>query len=146
MLEAWSSTEGQIHGVPLMAVSHGIYYNSSLFKKMNLAIPDTWKKLPSLSETHKNKGMTSFQAVKDIAPYVSKNQKLLKYAGSLQLFIQGKSPMWFGGSCDFPFFEAQHPDFKWSVFAIPAPEGKENVESLKTPHKGSPGHLSLRSV
>ena len=171
-LEAWSSNEGQIYGVPLMAVSHGIYYNASLFKKMNVTIPDTWEKLLALSEKLKNKGMipfanatgdawtinglilhnvipniiggaegrlayyngercfndqqmvSAFQTVKDIAPYVSKNQKLLKYADSLQLFIQGKSPMWFGGSWDIPFFEAQNPDFEWRVFATPPPDGK----------------------
>ncbi|GLS91722.1 hypothetical protein GCM10007916_27920 [Psychromonas marina] len=174
MLTAWSSSEGEVYAVPLMAVSHGIYYNASLFEKMNLAIPDTWEKLLNLASTLKESGITpfanatgdawtinglllqnvipsiiggidgrlayyngercfdddqmvaSFQAVKDIAPYLSKNQKLLKYADSLQLFIQGKSPMWFGGSWDIPFFETQNPDFKWSVFAIPAPQGKDN--------------------
>jgi raffinose/stachyose/melibiose transport system substrate-binding protein len=174
MLEAWSTNEGKVYGVPLMAVSHGIYYNSSFFKKMNLAIPDTWEKLLTLSESLKKKGIVpfanatgdawtinglilqnvipgiiggvkgrldyyngnrcfnddqmvaTFQAVKDIAAYVSINQKLLKYADSLQLFIQGKTPMWFGGSWDIPFFEAQNPDFEWSVFAIPPPAGKEH--------------------
>lgn len=173
MLNAWSTFEGDIYGVPLMAVSHGIYYNVSFFKENNLPIPDTWEKLLELSEKLKKKGMVpfanstgdawtvnglilqnvipsiiggvkgrlayyngercfdddqmvaSFQAVKDISEYVSSNQKLLKYADSLQLFIQGKSPMWFGGSWDIPFFEAQNPKFEWSVFAIPPPAGKE---------------------
>jgi raffinose/stachyose/melibiose transport system substrate-binding protein len=173
MLEAWSTTEGKVYGVPLMAVSHGIYYNSSFFKKMNLVIPDTWEKLLIMSESLKKKGIipfanatgdtwtinglilqnvipsiiggvegrlayyngkrcfnddqmvASFQAVKDISAFVSGNQKLLKYADSLQLFIQGKSPMWFGGSWDIPFFEAQNSDFEWSIFAIPPPAGKD---------------------
>ena len=173
MLEAWSTTEGKMYGVPLMAVSHGIYYNSSFFKKMNLVIPDTWEKLLVMSESLKKKGIipfanatgdtwainglilqnvipsiiggvegrlayyngkrcfnddqmvASFQAVKDISAFVSSNQKLLKYADSLQLFIQGKSPMWFGGSWDIPFFEAQNSDFEWSIFAIPPPAGKD---------------------
>ena len=172
MLEAWSTSDGKIYGVPLMAVSHGIYYNVSFFKKERIEIPDSWEKLLLIAEQIKKMGIVpfsnatgetwtinglilqnvipniiggiegrlayyngercfnddqmvaSFQAVKDIAAYVSDNQKLLKYADSLQLFIQGKSPMMFGGSWDIPFFEAQSPDFEWSVFAIPPPEGK----------------------
>lgn len=173
MLEAWSMEDGTIYGVPLMAVSHGIYYNMSLFKDMNSEIPETWEELLIVAQNFKKAGVTpfanatgdawtinglilqnvipnliggsqgrlayyngdrcfddqqmiaSFQAVKDISFYVSRNQKLLKYADSLQLFIQGKSPMWFGGSWDIPFFEEQKPDFKWSVFAIPPPDGKD---------------------
>jgi raffinose/stachyose/melibiose transport system substrate-binding protein len=171
MLEAWSTDDGMIYGVPLMAVSHGIYYNVSFFKEMNIAIPETWEELLVISESLKQKGIVpfanatadawtinglilqnvipsliggmegrlayyngercfndehmvaSFQAVKDISPYVSSNHNLLKYADSLQLFIQGKSPMWFGGSWDIPFFEAQKPDFEWSIFAIPPRAG-----------------------
>ncbi|BHH83171.1 ABC transporter substrate-binding protein [Desulforhopalus sp. 52FAK] len=173
MIEAWSMEDGTIYGVPLMAVSHGIYYNASFFKDKNIGIPKTWEELLLVAERIKTEGVTpfanatgdawtvnglilqnvipnivggsngrlayyngercfdddqmiaSFQAIDDISPYVSSNQKLLKYADSLQLFIQGKSPMWFGGSWDIPFFEEQNPDFKWSIFAIPPPEGKK---------------------
>ena len=172
ILEAWSADDGSLYGVPLMAVSHGIYYNASFFEKENIAVPDTWEKLLAISERIKSKGIipfanatgeawtingmilqnvipsiiggvegrlayyngercfndaqmvASFQAVKDISAYVSDNQKLLKYADSLQLFVQGKSPMYFGGSWDIPFFEEQKPDFEWRVFAIPPPSGK----------------------
>lgn len=172
MLDAWSTEEGDIYGVPLMAVSHGIYYNASFFQAEGITIPDTWQDLLDIAEKIKQKGIVpfanatgeawtinglilqnvipaiiggaqgrlayydglrcfdddlmvaSFQAVKDIAPFVSENQKLLKYADSLQLFIQGKTPMWFGGSWDIPFFEAQQPDFEWDIFPIPPPEGK----------------------
>ena len=173
MLDAWSTADGIVYGVPLMAVSHGIYYNATFFKEKNIALPNTWEQLLNISEQIKQKGIVpfanatgdawtinglilqnvipniiggiegrfayyngdrcfddeqmvaSFQAVKDIAPYVSSNQRLLKYADSLQLFIQGKSPMFFGGSWDIPFFEEQNPDFVWSVFSIPPPEGKK---------------------
>ena len=173
MLEAWSTDDGTVYGVPLMAVSHGVYYNASFFKEHNLNIPKTWEELLGIAERIKQlntvpfanatgdswtinglilqnvipniigggKGrleyyngercfnddqmIASFQAVKDIAPYISSNQKLLQYADSLQLFIQGKSPMWFGGSWDIPFFEAQHPDFEWGIFPIPPPTGKK---------------------
>ena len=33
--------------------------------------------------------------------------------------------MWFGGSWDIPFFESEAPEFEWSIFPVPAPEGKE---------------------
>ena len=175
ILKAWSSRNDEIYAIPLMAVSHGIFYNETIFDELNLTIPDTWEKLLILSDTLKKKGyvpfsnatgdawtinglilqnvipniiggkdgrleyyngdrcfndeqmVTAFQAVQDIVPYISENQKMLKYADSLQLFIQGKIPMYFGGSWDIPFFESQKPDFNWSVFAIPAPFGKENV-------------------
>lgn len=174
MLKAWTTVEGDVYGVPLMAVSHGIYYNASFFKEKNLSLPLTWQALISLAESLKLEGVvpfanatgdgwttnglilqnlipgfiggeegrleyyngtrcfndeqmvSAFQAVKDISEYVSSNHRLLKYADSLQLFIQGKSPMWFGGSWDIPFFEAQNLNFDWSVFAIPPPEGKEH--------------------
>ena len=60
MLQAWSTPEGDIYGVPLMAVSHGIYYNASLFKQMNLEIPESWEKLLELAERLKQKGLTPF--------------------------------------------------------------------------------------
>lgn len=173
MLSAWTSSEGTLYGVPLMAVSHGIYYNKSFFRDNNLTLPKTWEELLEIAEKIKQQGFVPFanatgdawtinglilqnvipnivggskgrleyytgkrcfnddqmiaslQAVKDIAPYVSSNQQLLSYADSLQLFIQGKCPMWFGGSWDIPFFEEQAPDFEWSVFAIPPPSGKK---------------------
>lgn len=173
MLEGWSTQAGTVYGVPLMAVSHGIYYNASFFKEKNITLPKTWKDLLDIAEQIKQQGIVpfanatgeawtinglilqnvipniiggiegrlayyngercfndedmvaSFQAVKDIAPYISSNQKLLKYEDSLQLFIQGKSPLWFGGSWEIPFFQEQNPDFEWSIFPIPPPEGKK---------------------
>jgi raffinose/stachyose/melibiose transport system substrate-binding protein len=173
MLEAWSTSEGSVYGVPLMAVSHGVYYNVTFFKDNNIEIPQTWEQLLEISEQIKQQGIvpfanatgeawtinglilqnvipniiggiegrlayyngdrcfddeqmvTSFQAVKDISSYISTNQKLLTYADSQQLFIQGKSPMMFGGSWDIPFFQEQNPGFEWSVFAIPPPEGRK---------------------
>jgi len=37
----------------------------------------------------------------------------------------GEAGMWMGGSWDIPFFESEAPDFEWSIFAVPAPEGQE---------------------
>lgn len=173
MLDAWTNDAGEIYGVPLMAVSHGIYYNKSFFEKEGLAVPDTWEQLLLVAEKIKEMGIVpfgnatgeawtingliyqnvipsiiggkkgrqayydgercfndadmvaTFQAVKDVALYVSENQRLLKYADSLQLFIQGKTPMLFDGSWNIPFFESQYADFEWSVFPIPPPQGKD---------------------
>ena len=175
ILNSWSSNKGEIYAVPLMAVSHGIFYNASIFNKLDLSLPDTWQELLALAKKLKQNKIlpfanatgdawtinglllqnvipnliggiegrleyyhgercfndeqmvASFQSVKDIAPYISKNQQLLKYADSLQLFIQGKSAMYFGGSWDIPFFESQNVDFEWSEFAIPAPKGNKTV-------------------
>ncbi len=68
--------------------------------------------------------VAAFQAVKDIAPFLPDNQALLTYYDSQQLFLQGQAAMWLGGSWDIPFFEAENPDFKWSVFAPPPPAGQ----------------------
>ncbi len=174
MVQAWSTEDGRIYGVPLMAVSHAVYYNVDFFKKNNLKLPQTWENLLALAKNLKQQGVTpfanasgdawtinglvlqnvipaiiggvegrlayyngercfddeamveTFQAVKDISPYLPDNQRLLKYADSLQLFLQGKAPMWFGGSWDIPFFEEQGTDFTWNIFAIPPPEGKKH--------------------
>jgi raffinose/stachyose/melibiose transport system substrate-binding protein len=75
--------------------------------------------------------VAAFTAVQDLAPYLPENQGLLTYTDSLQLFLQGRASMWFGGSWDIPFFEAQDPDFRWSVFAVPAPEGKTGVMTFQ---------------
>jgi raffinose/stachyose/melibiose transport system substrate-binding protein len=68
--------------------------------------------------------VAAFQAVKDLAPFLPPNQDQLKYADSQQLFLQGKAAMWLSGSWDIPFFEAQRPAFRWSVFAPPPPHGQ----------------------
>lgn len=65
--------------------------------------------------------VATFQAVKDLGPYLPPNQKLLNYADSLQFFLQGRAVMWLGGSWDIPFFEAQKTGFEWSIFAVPPP-------------------------
>lgn len=172
ILKAWSTDDGTLYGVPLMAVSHGIYYNTTIFTELNIQVPQTWEQLLTVAKQLHNKGfipfanatgdawtinglvlqnvipniiggqkgrmeyyrgercfndeqmIAAFQAITDISPYVSKNQHLLKYADSLQLFLQGKSPMWFGGSWDIPFFQEQQPDFDWDIFPVPPPEGK----------------------
>ncbi len=69
--------------------------------------------------------VAAFQAVADLAPYVPEDQAALVYYDSQQIFLMGEAGMWLGGSWDIPFFESEAPDFEWSVFAVPAPEGQE---------------------
>ena len=69
--------------------------------------------------------VAAFQAVADLAPFVPEDQAALVYYDSQQIFLMGEAAMWLGGSWDIPVFEAEAPDFEWSVFAVPAPEGQE---------------------
>ncbi len=69
--------------------------------------------------------VSAFQAVADITPYLPEGHEALAYYDSQQLFLLGEAAMWFGGSWDIPFFESEAPDFEWSIFPIPAPEGKD---------------------
>ncbi len=74
--------------------------------------------------------VSTFQAVKDISPYLPKGQEALKYADSQQLFLQGQAAMFLGGSWDVGAFEAQKPTFKWSVFATPSLAGQPGFVSF----------------
>jgi raffinose/stachyose/melibiose transport system substrate-binding protein len=64
-----------------------------------------------------------FQAAADLAPYLPDGQEALSYADSQQLWLLGEAAMWIGGSWDIPYFEGQEPDFEWSEFQVPTPEG-----------------------
>jgi len=75
--------------------------------------------------------VATFQAVKDLAPFLPQNQNLLKYNDSLQLFVQGKAAMWLGGSWDIPFFEKEKATFNWSVFAVPPPTGQKGYVTFQ---------------
>ncbi len=68
--------------------------------------------------------VAAFQAVADIAPYLPEGQEALSYYDSQQIWLFGEAAMWMGGSWDIPYFEGEMPDFDWSVFAMPAPEGE----------------------
>jgi raffinose/stachyose/melibiose transport system substrate-binding protein len=48
MLAPWTSESGTVYGVPLIAVSHGIYYNTDIFQQLNLRIPQTWEQFLDL--------------------------------------------------------------------------------------------------
>jgi raffinose/stachyose/melibiose transport system substrate-binding protein len=68
--------------------------------------------------------VAAFQAVADIGPYLPDGQEALSYYDSQQIWLFGEAAMWMGGSWDIPYFESEMPDFDWSIFAVPAPEGE----------------------
>jgi len=39
----WADEKGRSFAVPFAAVSHGIYYNQDVFKKLGLSVPATWE-------------------------------------------------------------------------------------------------------
>jgi len=39
----WADENGRSFAVPFCAVSHGVYYNVDLFKKLGLSVPQTWE-------------------------------------------------------------------------------------------------------
>ncbi len=172
-LSAWATEDGVPYGVPMIAVSHGVYYNVDLFNEVGVEVPETWEELLTVAQTIQDAGYTpianasgdewtiaeivfmnlapnfiggregrlaylegqrcfndentvaAFQAVADIAPFLPDGQEALTYYDSQQLFLLGEAAMWFGGSWDIPFFESEAPDFEWSIFPVPAPEGQD---------------------
>ncbi|MCP4544105.1 MAG: extracellular solute-binding protein [Chloroflexi bacterium] len=161
------------YGMPLLAVSHGIYYNKDIFAQLNLEPPTTWEELLVVAQTIQaddaydypfanvlgqrqtvyqvflslvpnfiggRQGrheylledrcfddahtVKAFQALADIVPFMQPPRENLTYAGSKQLFLQGESLMWMGGSWDISSFESVETDFEWSIFAVPAPAGQ----------------------
>jgi raffinose/stachyose/melibiose transport system substrate-binding protein len=73
------------------------------------------------------KMVSAFKALQDIAPYLPPGQEGVSYYDAQQLFLLGRAAMFFGGSWDVAFFVSSEPDFEWSVFATPAPEGRPTV-------------------
>ncbi len=47
---AWSTGDGSIYGVPQTGVTHGVYYQKSLFAKYGLVEPSTWDEFISACE------------------------------------------------------------------------------------------------
>jgi len=59
-LVPWATLEGQSYGVPIIAVSHGIYYNKQIFSDLGLEIPTTWEQLIADAQTIKDAGFIPF--------------------------------------------------------------------------------------
>jgi raffinose/stachyose/melibiose transport system substrate-binding protein len=54
----WQMPDGKMFAVPFAAVSHGIYYNKTIFAKEGLAVPQTWEDFIKLCDALKAKGYT----------------------------------------------------------------------------------------
>lgn len=59
-LGPWSAADGTPYGVPMIAVSHGIYYNKDLFKQLGIEVPTTWEELLAAAQKIKDAGFTPF--------------------------------------------------------------------------------------
>lgn len=59
-LDAWATEDYIPYAVPFMAVSHGVYYNMDLFKKLGLSIPSTWEELLTTAAKIKDAGTIPF--------------------------------------------------------------------------------------
>jgi raffinose/stachyose/melibiose transport system substrate-binding protein len=54
----WQMPDGRIFAVPFIAVSHGVYYNKTIFQKEGLSVPQTWEDFLTLCGTLASKGYT----------------------------------------------------------------------------------------
>jgi raffinose/stachyose/melibiose transport system substrate-binding protein len=59
-LVPWSTLEGEPFGVPMIAVSHGIYYNKDQFAELGLEIPQTWEELLTTAQAIQDAGFIPF--------------------------------------------------------------------------------------
>lgn len=55
-LGAFSTEDGIVYGVPLIAVSHGVYYNKDIFDKYGLEEPETWAEFLDICQVLKDNG------------------------------------------------------------------------------------------
>ena len=56
----WQTENGRQFAMPLVAVSHGVYYNQDVFRELGLAIPQTWDELMDVAETVRDAGYIPF--------------------------------------------------------------------------------------
>ena len=66
----------------------------------------------------------TFQAIKDLKPYLPKNAATINSQTSKELFLQGKAAMLFGGSWDLQTI-SEEASFNWDIFAVPAPYSQQ---------------------
>lgn len=57
---AWSSENGDIYGVPIFGVTHGVYYHKDTFKEHGLQVPKTWDEFISVAKKLKDNGEKVF--------------------------------------------------------------------------------------
>lgn len=56
----WSTESGEPYAVPIIAVSHGIYYNQDIFEANGLSVPATWEDLMADAKKLKDAGVIPF--------------------------------------------------------------------------------------
>lgn len=56
----WTTGDGRQFAMPLLAVSHGIYYNQDVFQELGLSVPETWDELIAVAATIKDAGYIPF--------------------------------------------------------------------------------------
>lgn len=59
-LTAWSTKEGELYALPLFGTANGIYYNTEIFRELNLEIPTTWEDLLETAEVLQDYGYIPF--------------------------------------------------------------------------------------
>ena len=56
----WATDSGEPYAVPIIAVSHGIYYNKDIFAANGIEIPKTWEELMAAAKKLQDAGITPF--------------------------------------------------------------------------------------
>ncbi len=178
-LKPWQNDAGELYALPMMAVSHGVYYNANLFKSLNLALPQTWEEFLATAQTLKAAGyiplanstqnslsvaetllfnlapnfiggragrlaylsgdrcfndpraIATFKALGDLRPFLPDDNTIVTEQDSRQLLYDGKAAMMISGSWQIPQIEEAKPDFAWSVFAVPPPQGQPTVVTFQ---------------
>lgn len=74
--------------------------------------------------------VAAFQQIKDLTSSLPDGFEGISYYDGQQLFVQGRAAMFFDGSWSISGFEKDAPEFKWSVFAVPPPAGKDQYISF----------------
>jgi raffinose/stachyose/melibiose transport system substrate-binding protein len=74
--------------------------------------------------------VSSFQEIADLQPYLPNGFAAIGVNDAENLFFQGKAAMMFDGSWSTKIYEQANLPFKWSVFQIPGPAGKDLYETF----------------
>lgn len=94
----WSTDDGEPYGLPLMAVSHGIYYNVDFFEQLDLEIPTTWEELLATAQSIQDAGYipfansashaaSTYQVFMNLAPnFIGGREGRLEYLSSNRCF------------------------------------------------------------
>jgi len=56
----WATDSGELYAVPIIAVSHGIYYNKDLFAANGIEVPTTWEELMAAAQKLQDAGVIPF--------------------------------------------------------------------------------------